>query len=173
MTYPDKLRCIAFDCFGTVFDVSEVPALELVAYVEHVHDPIFSPYKFSAAWYDIKAKSDSAEGIKLLQEQGYKCVTLSNGSVDLIRKCSKRDGINWDHIIDLVSHRVYKPNVNAYRTIEVDLGYAPYETLMVTANPTFGDVEGAKAVGMPSQIIRQQNTPSSIVDLAWELMGRK
>ena len=86
---------------------------------------------------------------------------------------SALNGIGWDHITDLKEHRVYKPNIDAYRTIEKDLGYKPVETLMVTANPTFGDVEGAAAIGMHSQVIRQPGTPQTIIELAESLIGKK
>jgi hypothetical protein len=36
---------------------------------------------------------------------------------------------------------------------------------MVTANPTFGDIEGAKAIGMQSQVIRH-SYPNTIIELA-------
>jgi hypothetical protein len=41
----------------------------------------------------------------------------------------------------------------------------PRETLMVTSNPTFGDIEGSAAIGMPSQVIRH-GYPNTIIELA-------
>jgi FMN phosphatase YigB (HAD superfamily) len=106
-----------------------------------------------------------------LQDVGFSCVTLSNGSSNLLRYVSRQNGILWDFIIDLVTHRVYKPHVDAYRTVEKQLGFAPSETLMVTANPTFGDIEGAAAIGMQSQVIRQPGMPQTIIELAEKLGG--
>ncbi len=83
---------------------------------------------------------------------GFDCVTLSNGDNNLIFERSMKYGIHWDTMIDLRLNRVYKPNTDAYRTIEKELGFKPAETLMVTANPTFGDIEGAAAIGMQSQV---------------------
>lgn len=168
-----KIKCIAFDCFGTVFDMSGVSRDEIKSYVEHVRKADFTPFKFPDSWFSLKAHPDSSEGIRLLQSMGYKCVTLSNGGWGMLGGISALNGIGWDHITDLREHRVYKPNIDAYRTIEKDLGYKPVETLMVTANPTFGDVEGAAAIGMHSQVIRQPGTPQTIIELAESLIEKR
>jgi 2-haloalkanoic acid dehalogenase type II len=164
------LKCIAFDCFGTVFDMKNILPVEVRAYVSHVKRDDFSPFMFSASWWELKAHADSARGIKELQKAGFVCVAMSNGSKDLISTISLRNGIDWDHIVDLVSHGVYKPHVDAYRAIEKDTGFKPQECLMVTANPLFGDIEGSAAIGMKSQVIRHPDCPRDIIDLAEMLM---
>lgn len=162
-----KIKCIAFDCFGTVFDMSSISRDEIKMYVDHVRMDNFTPFKFPESWWNLKSHQDSANGIAQLQALGYKCIALSNGDVNLIDKVSKNNGIFFDYIIDLAGkHYIYKPHIDAYRTIEKDLGFTPNETLMVTANPTFGDIEGSKAVGMHSQVIRQDETPKTIIELA-------
>lgn len=163
------IRCIAFDCFGTVFDMSKIPRQEIAAYVAHVRNYKFVPYAFPGGWYDLKSHPDSKEGIEMLRGGGYSCVTLSNGDHDLICKLSQSNGIVWDKIIDLAEHKVYKPAIQAYRTVEIETGFLPPETLMVTANPTFGDIEGADAIGMQSRVIRN-GYPETIVQLA-KLLG--
>lgn len=160
------MKAIAFDCFGTVFDMSGVPRDEIKAYVAHVRSQNFEPYDFPESWWELRALPDSADGIRRLQRAGLICVALSNGCRALIENISYDSGIFWDHIVDLVAHRVYKPHVDSYLTIQKDLGIAPADTLIVTANPTFGDVEGAAAVGMSSQVIRQPGCPQTIVELA-------
>lgn len=164
-----EIKCIAFDCFGTVFDMSGVSRDEIKAYVAHVRKDDFTPFKFPDSWWKLKAHADAAEGVRALQDAGFSCVTLSNGSANLLRYVSRQNGILWDFIIDLAAHQVYKPHADAYRTVEKQLGFKPEETLMVTANPTFGDVEGAAAIGMPSQVIRQAEGPANIIELAWRL----
>ena len=163
------LKVIAFDCFGTVFDMAGVSRDEIGDYVRHVRKNDFTPYQFPASWLELPLHPDAAEGVQLLQAAGYKCVTLSNGAADLLGHVSRRGGIFWDKIIDLVEHRVYKPHVDAYRTVEKEMKVKPAETLMVTANPTFGDIEGAAAIGMPSQVIRQAEGLANIIELAWRL----
>jgi 2-haloalkanoic acid dehalogenase type II len=166
-----RIKCIAFDCFGTVFDMTGVPDVEIRAYVRHVKAEDFSPFTFPQSWYDLKPHADSAQGIKKLQSMGLQCVPLSNGNANLISDISESAGIWWDYIIDLVGHGVYKPKIEAYRTVEKDLGFKPSETMMVTANPTFGDIEGSASIGMQSQVIRQPGFPRDIIDLADILAG--
>lgn len=161
----ENIKCIAFDCFGTVFDMDSVSRSEIADYVRHVNANDFSPYQFPASWYCLELHPDAKRGMKLLRLAGYHCVTLSNGSSDLLSTVSKLGGVVWDRIIDLAKHRVYKPNVDAYKTLEIETGFKPQQTLMVTANPTFGDLEGAAAIGMPSQVIRH-GYPNTIVELA-------
>lgn len=160
------IKVFAFDCFGTVFNMDGIPSEEIRDYVAHVRAENFAPYDFPESWYTLDAHPDSAVGIESLQFQGFKCVALSNGSVDLIDKISINNGIHWDHIVDLVAHKVYKPNRNAYFTIKKDLGTEPEETVMITANPSFGDIEGAYSVGMHAKIIRRPYHTKNIASLA-------
>ena len=161
-----RMEAVAFDCFGTVFDMTPIPNKDIGSYVEHVRKLDFSPYAFPASWLNLKAHEDSAEGIKMIQELGIKCVALSNGSHDLLSHISKQNGIEFDHIVNLAAHRVYKPHQDAYLTVQKDLGIDTSETLMVTANPTFGDIEGALSVGMHALVIRNSSMIQTIVDLA-------
>lgn len=159
------ITCAAFDCFGTVFDTTALSRDLISEYVRHVRSATFSPYTFPPAWYDLPAHPDSAEGIRMLRESGIACVALSNGTPELIRRLSDKAGIKWDCVIDLASRGVYKPHLDAYRAVEAVFGARPADTIMVTANPTFGDIEGAVAVGMQSQVIRH-GYPNTIIELA-------
>ncbi|HRF01685.1 MAG TPA: hypothetical protein PLI18_14270 [Pirellulaceae bacterium] len=168
-----SLRCLAFDCFGTVFDTASLTRDDVRAYVEHVRRDDFSPFAFSDAWRSLPAHPDAAAGIARLRAAGFVCVTLSNGSAELLAELSRRAGIEWDRIIDLAAHRAYKPrNLDAYRAVERETGFEPAGTLMVTANPTFGDVEGAASIGMPSQIVRH-GRPHDLIELAEFLEARE
>ncbi len=166
----NDIKCIAFDCFGTVFDMSTVSRDQIAQYVAHVRSEDFTPFNFPLSWWGLLAHPDSREGIKRLQRSGFVCVTLSNGSRDLLATVSARNKIDWDHIIDLAKYKVYKPHEAAYSTVMAETPYFPSETLMVTANPTFGDIEGAAAIGMRSQVIRQPECPQTIIELA-EILG--
>lgn len=166
------ISCIAFDCFGTIFKMNNVPAVELRAYVNHVRQNDFSPFHFGYNWQCLEAHPDAILGIRELRALGYICVTLSNGDVSLLSQLSSQNGIFFDRFINLAAARVYKPNLDAYRQVEKQLGYAPSETLLVTANPKFGDIEGAAAVGMRSQVIRQPGGLRDVLDLADKLGSR-
>ena len=161
-----RLEAVAFDCFGTVFDMAPVPREDIAKYVEHVRKSDFTEYEFPASWMDLKAHPDSAEGIRMIQALGIKCVALSNGSRELIRHLAKQNGFEFDHVVSLAAHKVYKPRRDAYFTVQKDLGIDTDKTLMVTANPTFGDIEGALSVGMPAIVIRNASMIQTIVDLA-------
>jgi 2-haloalkanoic acid dehalogenase type II len=167
----NKIKCVAFDCFGTVFDMSGISRNEISDYVEHVRREDFSPFQFPRSWWELKAHSDSAKGVERIRKAGIRCVAMSNGSIELIGHISTASGVRWDHIVDLRKARIYKPHVDAYRVIQTQTGFLPAETLMVTANPSFGDLEGAEAVGMRSEVIRAAGYPlRNIIDLA-EFLG--
>jgi 2-haloalkanoic acid dehalogenase type II len=161
------IKCLAFDCFGTVFDMEGVSRDEIAAYVAHVRLADFSPYRFSEPWWNINPHPDSAPGVRMLRENGFTCVTLSNGAASMLGYLAKKNDIPFHQIIDLTKHKAYKPkNLDAYRAVEKETGFKPNETMMVTANPTFGDVEGASAIGMIPQVIRQPDRPQTILELA-------
>ena len=163
------IKCIAFDCFGTVFDMAGISRKEIGDYVRHVRKNDFTPYAFPKSWWKLKLHPDAKQGVEMLRDAGFHCVTLSNGGPDLIEAVSENGGLEWDRIIDLTAHRVYKPHDDAYRTVQKETGFKPSQTLMVTANPTFGDIDGAAAVGMQSQVIRQPGMPQTIIELAEKL----
>lgn len=155
----------AFDCFGTVFDTSEISDFEISDYVKHVRQENFSPYIFPDGWFKLKAHSDSAEGIKQIKKKGIICAAFSNGSYELIYHISQANNIRWDYIIDLSKFKVYKPNLEAYRAVAITTKSLNSQCFMITANPTFGDVEGALNVGMRPVVIRH-GYPNNIIELS-------
>ena len=72
------ITCVAFDCFGTVFDMSGVSREEIKAYVSHVRKNDFTPFLFPPSWWELKLHPDSAAGIARLQAKGFcasRCLT--------------------------------------------------------------------------------------------------
>lgn len=163
------LRCIAFDCFGTLFDMSGVPKEEIANYVDHVSRDDFRPYTFPASWYRLPVHQDVVEGIRRLRANGFWIAAMSNGTPELIHAIASNAGFAFDQVVDLAKAKVYKPHKEAYREVQLQTGYKPSETLMVTANPTFGDIEGAASAGMRSQVIRHGH-PNTVIELA-ETLG--
>lgn len=160
------VKVIAFDTFGTVFDLGGVPPSEVRAYARHIRQPVWSPLALPAHWEWLPAHPDAAEGISRLRER-FLVVTCSNGPLGLLAKLSKFNDIHWDAIIPLEMNRVFKPNPVAYLTVCDVLGVEPSTVLMVTANEKFGDLEASRAVGMKSILIRgADNGPSDIIRLA-------
>ena len=155
-----------FDCFGTVFDMSDIPREEIAAYVEHVRREDFTPYEFPPSWYSLKAHPDAAEGIRHLRYNcGLRCVAFSNGSWELISEISKANSIRWSGITSPAACQAYKPHPKAYESAVRMMRVPAIQCLMVTANPTFGDIEGAAGAGMQSCVIRH-GFPNNIIELA-------
>lgn len=154
---------LAFDCFGTVFDMESIPKEEIRAYVNHVRQPEWSAYTFPDGWNQLTAHPDSAEGIYRIQQKNIECWAFSNGGRQLISQASIANNIRWNNIVDLSIPKVYKPNAGAYQYL---LGLAGGRELhIVTANPTFGDIEGAESIGVNSHVIRH-GKPETIIELA-------
>lgn len=164
-----NLKLIAFDTFGTVFDLSQVPRTDLKAYNEHIHKPDWSPISFPQHWNDLVAHPDAAEGIERLREE-YTVVTLSNGPLGFLTRLSKKRGITWDAITPLEMFKVFKPHPYAYLALIDVYGYQPNEIMMCTANEHFGDLEGSKALGMTPMLIKRDNFNNGIITLA-KLLG--
>lgn len=146
------IECIAFDFFGTIVNMEGFDRDEIQRYVEAVNRN--EEYVFGGAWYQLQAHEDSVAAIDRLRSYGYYCVVFSNGSVELINHLCKKEGLVFDGVVDLAAHGHFKPNLEAYDAIEKQFGMAKRLTAVVTANPTFGDVEGAKAHGMLPVVVR-------------------
>lgn len=165
------IKVLAFDVFGTVFDLTSINKEEVREYIKHIKQDTWSPLKLPKSWETLHAHSDSKWGIEILRER-YTVVTCSNGPLGLLAKLSKHNRISWDAIIPLELNKVYKPNPKAYMTVCEVLDVKPEEVMMVTANEKFGDIEAAKALGMESVLIRHGNGLDNIIDLAWRMNGR-
>lgn len=163
------MKVIAFDVFGTVFDLSSVSREEVRAYVNHIKQPEWQPLRLPQSWETLPAHSDAREGIDRLRKQFF-VVTCSNGPLGLLAKLSKHNGITWDAIIPLELNKVYKTNPKAYLTVCEVLIVEPKDVIMVTANEKFGDLEAATALGMQAILIRGQAGPKDIIELA-EYLG--
>lgn len=162
---PARIKVVAFDVFGTVFDLSGVDREEVRSYVKHIHEPEWRPLALPTSWESLPAHSDSAGGIARLRDH-FQVVTCSNGPISLLAKISKRAGISWDALIPLEVARVYKPNPRAYELICEVMRVAPEEIAFVTANATFGDLEASAKLGMSPILIRHEKSPVNITALA-------
>lgn len=163
------LQVIAFDVFGTVFDLSGVDRAEVRAYVEYIRAADWKPLTLPESWNNLRAHADALEGIERLRRR-FQVVTCSNGPISLLAKISKAAGISWDALIPLETARVYKPNPRAYQLICETMRVPPEAVAMVTANATFGDLEAAGVLGMRPILIRDDQRPT-ITSLADELCG--
>jgi 2-haloalkanoic acid dehalogenase type II len=162
------LKVIAFDLFGTVFDLSKVDRAEISAYVKQLRQDVWQPLELPESWGDIQPHPDAKEGIQLLRKQ-YEVITFSNCPLDLQRHLLAKAGIEFQFLFPLENYHIYKPNEIAYKTLSrYYFAVKPEEIMVVSANKTFGDIEGARAAGMKSCLIRN-GEPNTIIDLACQL----
>lgn len=162
------IKVIAFDVFGTVFDLSWIDREEVKAYGDHIRSVPWRPLTLPAHWNVIPAHADAFSAIRMLREK-YTVVTLSNGPMRLLTELSKHNGISWDAIVPIEMAQVYKPNPVAYTVVTDLFRCMPSEVLMVTANKTFGDLEAATLLGMPSYWIDRKGG-KTIYDLVSHLI---
>lgn len=165
------VKVIAFDVFGTVFDLSDRPRGEIASYAQHLRtcreNNVWLPWDYPTAWRDLPAFADAAAGIEQLRELGHVVVTCSNGPLPLLAALSQRNGIEWDGIIPLEAYRVYKTDPAAYLAVCDVWRVKPCDVMMVTANKDFGDLEVSAALGMHPQLIRHPDSRvATITDLA-------
>jgi FMN phosphatase YigB (HAD superfamily) len=153
-----------FDCFGTVFNMQDIPKEDLRYYGSVLKKPVWEPLEFPPHWRNIPPHPDSKEGLERLKRNGHKVVALSNAPLPLMCILSANAGIEWSHIIPLEKYKIYKPNPLAYLTACAELKCRPGECVMVTANEKFGDLEGSASVGMFPQLIRH---PDPSLDINW------
>lgn len=166
---PNNVKVIAFDLFGTVFDMSGVPREEFKAYGRHIKQPEWSPLVLPDSWAKIPAFPDSKEGIDRLIAGGYQVIPLSNCPMRLCFRMSDNAGIEWSTYYGLEHWKIYKPDPEAYGLFCAYFDFEPSEVLMVTANEKFGDIEAARALGMQAVLIRGTEYPT-INDLADALL---
>ena len=148
-----------FDCFGTVFNMADIPKADLRYYGSILKKPVWEPLEFPEYWAKIPPHPDSVSGLAKLAANGHYVVALSNAPAPLMAKLSANAGISWHHIIPLEKYRIYKPNPLAYLTACAELDCRPSACTMITANRTFGDLEGARSVGMDAKLIRTPSLP--------------
>ena len=159
------MKVIAFDTFGTVFNTNHIPNQDISYYANIISQPTWQPLNLPPSFHNLQAHPDAPEGIAKLR-QNYQVVTCSNCPIKLLTKLSKDNHITWDAIIPIECYKVYKPNRKAYLAIAELMGVNPQDIMMVTANPTFGDIEAAQELNMIPQIIRHHPHPNTIIDLA-------
>jgi FMN phosphatase YigB (HAD superfamily) len=94
------IKLIAFDLFGTVFDLFTVPKDEIRDYIQQVRRETWEPLRLPESWVNIPLFEDSKEGLKRLKTK-YKLVTCSNAPIDLqFNMMSKELVLLWDYFID-------------------------------------------------------------------------
>lgn len=159
------IKIVAFDVFRTVFNITEEHQNEVKEYNKHVRSEGWQPLNLPQSWETLLAHPDARQGIEEIR-QNFIVVTMSNCPMDLLVKLSRYNGISWDAIIPIELNKVYKPNIDAYKTILQLFKVKAEEVVMVTANKTFGDIEAAETLGMRPILIREDGRIKDIIELS-------
>lgn len=162
------MKVLALDCFGTVFDSSNVPKEDVRSYIAQVQRPEWAPLELPISFCGMQPHPDAAEGINRLRAK-FRVVTCSNLPVLLLHDLSQLGGVEWDAIVPLEARRCYKPDHNAYWAVSDLMGVPPSQVTVVTAHANGPDIEGAPRAGMQVQLIRNPGCPADINALADEL----
>ena len=168
-----KIRMLGFDLNGTVF-INNRPSEEKRRYWELIRREKWEPLHLPKEWEDLKAYEDSKQGIEMLRTQ-FHVITFSNIPIELQAIWCQRNEIGFDDKIDLSLIKCYKPNPMAYKFLR-DVAIAspwhcePEEVVVVTANASFGDLEGARYAGMNAELIRG-DSGMNLVQFANQMLG--
>lgn len=155
-----SIKLLAFDLFGTVFDVSLAKREDLENYARQIRHQQetgeWSPFDLPAGWQCLQLHDDSYVALhKLRYDHHFRCVTFSNAPAWLtLRMGGHRD--LFDAITPLECFKIGKPSLAAYPNLSL-WGYPLDECAMVTSNEHFGDLEGAAACGIHPIFIDRKN----------------
>ncbi len=162
MTHP----VVAFDLFGTVYDMSNVDRAELREYGEHLREfyetGVYKPLRLPESWKDLEPFEDSKASIIECQANGCIAVTCSNAPFELQKSLLEKSGIPFDGICPMESVRVFKTHPSAYLQICNIWRVTPADVFFVTGNKHFGDIEASSALGMSPNLVRD---PDGFPDL--------
>jgi FMN phosphatase YigB (HAD superfamily) len=164
---PKKVQLVAFDLFGTLFELNR-PRAEILAYAAHIRKPTWSPLELPESWGQLTPFADTERGLAWISEK-YRTAALSNAPRRI------HDQLCGPHLFSnsfcLDRFEVFKPCRDAYVALCIHSNVLPSRVLMVTANESFGDLESSRSVGMQAQLIDRANKyggekPRTIIELA-------
>lgn len=168
-------KLLAFDWFNTLGDIRMFSTVdERQAYAEQIEEnqTNWQPFRLAKRWREMPVFNDVVEGIKRLRDAGFKVVIFSNAPVPLAEAMLAFNGVEVDGVVPLEDYCISKPSRGAYAVLShwALLGFdlTPPEIAVVTANETFGDLEGAYYEEMGSYLIRGEEYPT-LFDLADKL----
>ncbi|MEI2676798.1 MAG: haloacid dehalogenase type II [Burkholderiaceae bacterium] len=106
----------------------------------------------NAAWCDLDAWPDVADGLTRLKEK-YTICTLSNGNLGLLFHMAQHAGLPWDCILSAETFKAYKPDPKTYEGVCKVLDVEPSQVLMVAAHQS--DLTAARACGLQTAYIER------------------
>ena len=101
---------------------------------------------------------DAAIGLKMLSEDGFRIVSLSNSSAEMSETQLRNAGLTAliEKRYSVESVKRYKPHPETYRMVINDLGVKPEQAMMVAAHAW--DLAGARNVGLQTAFIARPGT---------------
>jgi len=101
---------------------------------------------------------DVVTGLKMLSENGFRTVSLTNSSAEAAETQLRNAGLTelFEKRYSVERVKVYKPHPDTYRMVINDLGVTPEEGMMVAAHAW--DLAGAKNVGLQTAFIARPGT---------------
>jgi 2-haloacid dehalogenase len=102
---------------------------------------------------------DVPDGVRALRADGYRLVTLSNGSADVAQKLLERAGLaaEFDRLLSVEQAGTWKPAPGSYRYAASTCGVAAEEMLLVAVHPW--DIDGAARAGLRTAWINRAAAP--------------
>ena len=102
---------------------------------------------------------DVPDGIRALEESGFRLATLSNGSADVADRLLTDAGLrqHFEHLLSVQEAGVWKPAPGSYAYAARTCGVEPAEVMLVAVHPW--DIDGAARAGMSTAWINRDGSP--------------
>jgi 2-haloacid dehalogenase len=116
---------------------------------------------------------DVTPGVDGLHEDGFRLVTLSNGSVSVAERLLTTAGLRdrFELLLSVQDAGAWKPSPQAYGHAVERCGAAPEDMLLVACHPW--DVDGARRAGMQSAWVNRSGGPfpATFLDPTYRVEG--
>lgn len=99
---------------------------------------------------------DVVKGLSMLQEAGYRMITLTNSTEEVVQQQMKSAGLTqyFEALLSIDPMRKYKPALETYRQATEKLGVRPEEAMLIAAHGW--DVTGALHAGLQAAFISRE-----------------
>ena len=146
--------CENYQGFGDI----GVAALKMVAESQGIELEYQDAKEAVTPLLSLPPHHDVVGGLKMLSEDGFRAVSLTNSSTEAAETQLRNAGLAdlFEKRYSVESVKSYKPHKDTYRMVLDDLGVEPEEAMMVAAHAW--DLAGAKNVGLQTAFITRPGT---------------
>lgn len=101
----------------------------------------------------LPAHPDVKEGLSILQNAGYRMVTLTNSTEEVVKQQMDAAGLTqyFERTMSIDPYQTYKPSLETYRKTTEILGVKPNEAMLIAAHGW--DVTGALHAGLQAAFV--------------------